>query len=56
MNSEKNRNKRRDKKIAKKKTGMRVDDSGRRLALIKRALLWSGVPSEDLYKRRARED
>lgn len=35
MNAEKNRNKRRDKKIARKKAGMRVDDSARKLARFK---------------------
>lgn len=34
--TEKNRNRRRDKKIRKKKTGMRVDDSARQLAQILR--------------------
>lgn len=37
--AEKNRNKRRDKKAQKKTRGMRVDDSARKLALIKRNVL-----------------
>ena len=34
--AERNRNKRRDKKIKKKKSGMRVDDSARKLARLKK--------------------
>ena len=39
MNSEENRNSRRDKKIERKKRGMRVDSSARNLAEIKRSKL-----------------
>lgn len=36
MDSEQNRNQRRDKKIQRKKSGMRVDDSAKKLAEILR--------------------
>ena len=39
MNREKNRTKRRDKKITKKKGGMRVDYSARSLARIKKRII-----------------
>lgn len=66
--TEKNRNRRRDKKIRKKKTGMRVDDSARKLAMLHRDLLRRGenevwlVPVasekfvEDYYNGRSRPD
>jgi uncharacterized protein YecT (DUF1311 family) len=49
--SQRNKLKRRDKKIAKKKTGMKVDDSAKKLARIKLAKLtetrtdniWPGI-------------
>jgi len=63
--TERNRNKRRDKKIKKKKTGMRVDDGARKLAQIKRQIVkdvheyvvgtgpW---PGKDPYNGRSRPD
>ena len=36
IEAERNRNRRRDKQFNKKRAGMRVDDSARKLALVKR--------------------
>lgn len=65
MGAEKNRTKRRDKKLAKKKTGMRVDDSARKLAQYKRDIIEemrnrqphpASTPHLDPYNGRSRPD
>jgi hypothetical protein len=53
MDKERNRNKRRDRKISKKKFGLRVDDSARKLALIK---VTKFGEKQDPYNGRSRPD
>lgn len=62
LESERNRNKRRDKMAQKKRTGMRVDDSAKKLAGIRAArygkfiFMTNELLKEDPYNGRSRED